>query len=88
MEKINKTLDKFNHGELMELQKLIKEEAMGKIIEKRLEKFKNGNKVCPVCNTSIEEEGFMLIFGTSGFRKKATFDGLDCLEYFITKLKE
>ncbi len=56
-----------------------------KIKEKREEDF---NKVCPVCHTSTEEENLTLIFGSKGLRKKASFCALDCLEYFLNKVKE
>ncbi len=88
MERLDKTLEKMSREELLELKRMIQAGEAENIIQRRLEKFKNGNKVCPVCNTRIIDEGFTLVFGPIGFKKKATFDGLDCLEYFITKLKE
>ncbi len=56
-----------------------------KIKEKREEDF---NKVCPVCHANAEEENLTLIFGPKGLRKKASFCALDCLEYFLNKVKQ
>jgi hypothetical protein len=55
-----------------------------KIHEKRLSDL---NKVCPVCQTPIDEESLILIFGPKGLRKKASFCAIDCLEYFIERIK-
>lgn len=46
------------------------------------------NKVCPVCQTPVNDESLTLIFGPKDFRKKASFCALDCLEYFIEKIKK
>jgi hypothetical protein len=46
------------------------------------------DKICPVCGGEITNESFVLEFGASYLRRKARFDGVDCLEYFVsTKLK-
>ncbi|MBU0666656.1 MAG: hypothetical protein ABIC91_06275 [Nanoarchaeota archaeon] len=83
-----KTLDELKYEDLLELKKAIKENKIEILINKQLEKFKNGNKVCPVCNTLIQEGDLTLFFGPIGLRKQATFCATDCLEYFLTKLKK
>jgi hypothetical protein len=55
-----------------------------KIREKRLADY---NKVCPVCQSPIDEESLTLVFGPKGLRKKASFCAIDCLEYFIERIK-
>jgi len=81
-------LDKLKKEELEELYYLLQQGHFEKIVRNKLEKFKNSNKVCPVCNTETkEDEGLTIIFGSPNMRQKATFDGVDCLEYFLTKLK-
>lgn len=58
--------------------------------EKLLEEEKKHAKVCSVCSNDIDPRNvnnFTLIFGPDDFKKKASFCGLDCLEYFLTKLK-
>lgn len=46
-------------------------------------------KVCPVCHTPLDDDApYVLYFGTLA-RKKARFDALDCLQFFIDdELKE
>ena len=58
---------------------------------KHLEKNKSDNQsLCPVCGTEMEstKSKFTLIFGTTGFKKKAIFCEIDCLQFFISQLKE
>lgn len=46
---------------------------------------------CTVCGEELNHEAFnnyAILFGPKGFRKKASFCALDCLEYFITGLKQ
>ncbi|MFH1589499.1 MAG: hypothetical protein ABIB43_02950 [archaeon] len=88
MEKINKILGKLSFEELKELKETLQKGEAIEAIEESLERFKNSNKVCPVCNTPVGDEGFVLIFGPNGFKKKATFDGTDCLEYFIYNMRK
>jgi hypothetical protein len=56
-----------------------------KIIEKNIAQAKaNKLALCPICNSPIKQgEGLHLQFGPPDFRKKATFDGPDCLRYFL-----
>ncbi|NQU98211.1 hypothetical protein HQ533_01985 [Candidatus Woesearchaeota archaeon] len=88
MEKITKIIETFNYEELMDLKKQLKEGNLNSTVEKKLERFKNLNKVCPVCNSPVGEEGLTLTFGPSDFRKRALFDGVDCLEYFLYKIRK
>lgn len=64
------------------LSKLISEKI------KDIEKQHENN--CSVCTAKINPESinnYTLIFGPDDFRKKATFCAIDCLEYFISNLK-
>ena len=40
-------------------------------------------KFCPVCGGEIGEDSYVLEFGKSYLRKRAHFDGIDCLSYFV-----
>ena len=51
-----------------------------------MEPTKSG--ICPVCNAKAGEEHYTLVFGPKNFRQKASFDGVDCLYYFLERLKE
>jgi len=88
MKRIHKLIESLNYEELVELKNKLEEGTVSSAIKKKLERFKNLNKVCPVCNTPVGDEGLTLIFGPSDFKKKATFDGTDCLEYFLYKIRK
>lgn len=48
-------------------------------------------KFCSNCGAKINPSNtnnFTLIFGPSDFKKKATFCGVDCLEYFLQEIKQ
>jgi tRNA(Ile2) C34 agmatinyltransferase TiaS len=84
----NKLLENLNYEELIDLKNKLVDGEIEKLIKIKLEKFKNTNKVCPVCNTPIGEGGLTLIFGSADFKRKAEFDAVDCLEYFISKIRK
>ena len=59
--------------------------------EKIKKKLKEHEKICATCSNNLnfyKSNNNTLVFGPDDFKKKASFCGLDCLEYFITKLKE
>ena len=59
--------------------------------EKIKKKMKEHEKTCATCSNELnfyKPNNYTLIFGPDDFKKKASFCGLDCLGYFITKLKE
>ena len=88
MEKITNIIKELEKEELQELKNLINKGKAEQVVNKELEKFKNPNKVCPVCNTPVKEKDFTLFFGPTGLRKKAIFDAADCLQYFLHKLQK
>lgn len=48
-------------------------------------------KMCAVCGTPINPhfiDDYSLVFGRYDFKKRAFFCGLDCLDFFIAKLKD
>ena len=59
--------------------------------EKIKKKLKEHEKICSTCSNNLnfyKANNYTLIFGPDDFKKKASFCGLDCLEYFINKMKE
>jgi DNA repair exonuclease SbcCD ATPase subunit len=61
----------------------IDEGNLSRIIAERLAELELPQRVCPVCNQPLSDDApYVLYFGTS-VRKKARFDGLDCLRTFI-----
>ena len=66
--------------------------TLKKVLEEKIKrKLKEHEKICATCSNDLnfyKSNNYTLIFGPDDFKKKASFCGIDCLEYFITKLKE
>lgn len=86
--KIHDIIESLTADELKTLDTDLREGHVQHLVGKRLESYERRQTMCPVCNNDPGESGFTLIFGPADFRKKATFCGQDCLEYFLGKLKE
>ncbi len=85
--KLAKLVKEAEYEDLLKLRKDINEGNMLRLVEERIAQFENPHRVCPVCNTPIDPEtALTLYFGPKGLRHRASFDGEDCLEYFVTKL--
>lgn len=80
-------MNNLSYGELKELRMHLKEGAIKKILDEKIDLIGDSNKVCPVCNMPISESGLELRFGPVELRKKAVFDATDCLEYFLSNLR-
>lgn len=89
MNKLARLIENLDETDLKLIRKDLKAGNIEKLINKRIKEKKeeNPNEVCPVCNSPIGEENVTLIFGPKDLRKKASFDGIDCLEYFLDKVK-
>lgn len=86
MNKLSKLINEMEYSELVLLKKDLDEGNLSKLLTKKLEK-KEEISVCPVCGMLVKRDvGFYLEFGKE-FRKKAVFDELDCLKYFLDKIK-
>ena len=90
MNKLKRLIEEMDEDDLVNLKRDVDEGNMQRLLKERLDAKRKGPSVsCPVCGMSVnEQEGFHLQFGSSDFRQKATFDGVDCLEYFIERLKK
>ena len=88
--KLSKIIEELSYEDLILLKKDHDAGNIGKLIAKFMkEKQHSRTTICPVCNGAIKEnEGFHLQFGPPGLRKKATFDGVDCMQYFLENLNK
>lgn len=83
MNKLAELIRKLPAEDVLLIKKDLEEGNISRIITERLAELELPQKVCPVCNTPLEDDApYVLYFGTI-VRKKARFDGLDCLEQFI-----
>ena len=83
-----------DYNELMRLKNDVDTGAMTvkRLLEEKIKrKLKEHEKVCATCSNNLnfyKTNNYTLVFGPDDFKKKASFCGLDCLEYFILKLKD
>ena len=90
MNKLAKLIETMSRDDLLRLQKDFEKGTLHNLLHKQLESHVNNRIVlCPVCSTPVKEgEGYHLQFGNKGqLRKKATFDGIDCLQYFLNNIQ-
>ena len=90
--RLKNTLSKMDDLELFELKKDLGSEnsdfynLINKEIKKRQTEHK---KICATCGAELKGiNQFTLMFGPEGFKKRASFCGIDCLEEFLEKLRE
>lgn len=92
MNKLASIINSLGEEDLLKIKRDLVSGNIDRLIEKKLTSFKSVNfssKFCPVCDGSIGEDCFVLEFGKPYLRRRAFFDGIDCLEYFVsTKLKK
>jgi hypothetical protein len=66
----------------------LEEGNLGRVITERLAELEMPQKVCPTCGSPLADDAPYVLFFGKAVRKKARFDALDCLEFFIDDLKE
>ena len=92
--RFEEVIDVLDYNELMRFKNDLDSGAIGlkRTIQENIKKrLKEHEKVCATCSGDInfyKANNYTIIFGPDDFKKKATFCGLDCLGYFITKLKD
>lgn len=88
---LEQALGKLNYAELKTLQEdLHMSVPLSKhLVDKRIEELETSAGICAVCGTPMKDSpnNFVLIFGPVGVRKKSSICAIDCLEYFVKKLK-
>ena len=91
MNKLAKIISEMNEEDLLKIKRDLVAGNIDKVINKRFDELSGhdfSDKQCPVCGEKITSDSFILEFGSSYLRKRAFFDGVDCLEYFVnSKLK-
>jgi hypothetical protein len=94
MYRLKEFLDSLDHYELIKLKQELEKGNLNieKSIQKKIKEHeKKHASFCATCSNTLDPystNNYTLIFGPEDFRKKASFCGLDCLEYFLTKLKQ
>jgi len=87
MNKLSKIINSLNEEDLLKIKRDLVAGNVDKLVEKKLSDIREvtySSKKCPVCDGVISSDSFILEFGKSYFRRRAFFDGVDCLEYFVS----
>lgn len=90
MNRLARLIESLDDDDLRLIKKDLEAGNIERLISKKLQEKKevDSNKVCPVCQSDIGEDNMTLVFGPKGLRKKASFCAIDCLEYFLNRMKE
>lgn len=62
-----------------------------KLVDNRIKEIQNTKKgYCATCGRELKDKTntYTLLFGPEDFKKKASFCEIDCLEYFLTGIKQ
>jgi hypothetical protein len=88
MNELSKLVKNLKYDDLVLLKKDLDEGNLNKLINSRLKDEKKEElSTCPVCGMVVRrDKGLYLEFGNE-IRKRAIFDGVDCLDYFLKTLK-
>lgn len=92
--RFEEVIDILDYNELMRFKSDLDSGAitLKKLLEEKIKgRLKEHEKICATCSGDLNfytTNNYTLIFGPDDFKKKASFCGLDCLEYFIIKLKD
>ncbi len=90
---INEFIEAVDEDELYKLQFDLSNGSPGlkTLISEKIKKVENlPKKVCAVCGEElVDKEGvFSLIFTHDKLKKKASFCAIDCMEFFVSKIKK
>src|SRR3989338_4692054 len=86
-------MDVLDYNELMRFKSDLDSGAviLKRMLEEKIKKkLKEHERICATCSNNLnfyKSNNYTLMFGPDDFKKKASFCGLDCLEYFMIKLK-
>lgn len=94
MKRFRDVVDLLEYEELMNIKKDLNKGGDGIriLIENKIKnEIKKKNQFCAICASKIDAESktkFTLTFGPEELEKQATFCAIDCLEYFLSKMKK
>lgn len=94
MYRFKQFLGTLEHYELVLLKKQVeigKLDVVKEVQDKIKEAEKKHENYCVTCSNDLDPyntNNYTIMFGPEDFKKKASFCGLDCLEYFLTNLKQ
>ena len=93
MEELKNGIQKMSYTELVQIKRELEHGAFNlkRLISGRIREIENDyERHCTQCSNELDPynvNSYTLIFGPSDFKKKVSFCGPDCLEYFLKKVK-
>ena len=90
MNKLSNIIGSMSYRDLKAIEKDLYEGNIGTQIKTKLQEFEKNfsSNMCATCgNAHKNMPRYILFFGPDDFRKKASFCGLDCLNFFTQKLE-
>ena len=81
------------YEELKKIKKDLEEGGveLQKIVDQKMKQYETTHEqTCSVCYNNLEPfsvHNYTLVFGPDDFKKKASFCGMDCLQYFLESFK-
>lgn len=87
MNKLAKVINELDYDSLTRIRKDITTGNMLRLVDERINQFENPNRVCPVCSSPLDPNtAITLYFGPKNLRQRASFDGEDCLQFFVERM--
>lgn len=87
-------IDVLNYQELMRLKTDLDNGGIStkRLLEEKIKRrLREHEKTCATCSNFLNyysKSNYTLLLGPDDAKRKASFCGIDCLEYFILKLKD
>ena len=91
---VKQFLSSLEHYELTKLKQQLEKgkiDFVKEIKEKIKEHERKHEKFCVTCSSDLDPfntNNYTILFGPEDFKKKGSFCGQDCLEYFLLNLKQ
>lgn len=91
MQSLANFLNSLPHSELMRLKQLMQTgELLKEVNERMREEEKKHGRACSTCSNELDAynvNNYTILFGPDDFKKRASFCGMDCLQYFLEQIK-
>ena len=90
MNRLSSIINSLNYKDLKAIEKDLYEGNIAQLIKQNKKKVESlrPDTTCPTCGSVLKNPPYVLEFGRHDFRKRASFCGLDCLNFFISKLNK
>ena len=87
MNKLAELIRSLPTADLLLIKQDLEEGNLSRVIAERMAELELPQRVCPICNTPLDDDAPFVLFFGSGVRKKARFDGSDCLRTFLDDIE-